>query len=194
LLGPRSTSHRGNGDQGRTLGRCAHAGGKLPARPRASLPGSARGRARPPTSFLLDQGIAPHKIAIGGDSAGGAGSRSPPSTRLRDAGKPLPGLPPGWLSPWVDLEMTGASLAEKADVDPLIPEALSRGSWRPPISPGADPKGARWSRRCTPILRASLPCWCRSDQPKRCSTMPCASPGRAGAADVAGQPSRSGRT
>jgi acetyl esterase/lipase len=40
-------------------------------------------------------------------------------TSLRDAGKPLPGC--AWLvSPWVDLQMTGASLAEKADVDPLI--------------------------------------------------------------------------
>jgi monoterpene epsilon-lactone hydrolase len=68
--------------------------------------------------FLLDQGIAPDKIAIGGDSAGG-GLTLATMIRLRDTGKPLPGC--AWLvSPWVDLQMTGASLAEKADVDPLI--------------------------------------------------------------------------
>src|SRR5262249_50946521 len=40
-------------------------------------------------------------------------------TSLRDAGERLPGC--AWLvSPWVDLKMTGASLAEKANVDPLI--------------------------------------------------------------------------
>jgi len=68
--------------------------------------------------FLLDQGIAPGKIAIGGDSAGG-GLTLATMLSLRDAGKPLPGC--AWLvSPWTDLEMTGASLAYKADVDPLI--------------------------------------------------------------------------
>jgi monoterpene epsilon-lactone hydrolase len=68
--------------------------------------------------FLLDQGIAPGKIAIGGDSAGG-GLTLATMLSLRDAAKPLPGC--AWLvSPWTDLELTGASLAEKADVDPLI--------------------------------------------------------------------------
>ena len=39
--------------------------------------------------------------------------------RLRDAAKPLPGC--AWLvSPWVDLEMTGASIDSKAAIDPLI--------------------------------------------------------------------------
>jgi acetyl esterase/lipase len=39
--------------------------------------------------------------------------------RLRAAGKPLPAC--AWLvSPWVDLRMTGASITEKAAVDPLI--------------------------------------------------------------------------
>jgi monoterpene epsilon-lactone hydrolase len=71
--------------------------------------------------FLLDQGIAPGKIAIGGDSAGG-GLTLATMLSLRDAGKPLPGC--AWLvSPWTDLEMTGASLADKAGVDPLIQKA-----------------------------------------------------------------------
>ena len=68
--------------------------------------------------FLLEQGIAPAHIAIGGDSAGG-GLTLAAMTKLRDAGKPLPAC--AWLvSPWVDLQMTGASIARKADIDPLI--------------------------------------------------------------------------
>lgn len=68
--------------------------------------------------FLLGQGYAPEHIVIGGDSAGGGISLTT-MVRLRDAGRPLPGC--AWLiSPWVDLEMTGATLDTKALIDPLI--------------------------------------------------------------------------
>jgi monoterpene epsilon-lactone hydrolase len=68
--------------------------------------------------FLLGQGIAPAHIAIGGDSAGGGISLAT-MVRLRDSGRPLPGC--AWLvSPWVDLEMTGATIDTKAAIDPLI--------------------------------------------------------------------------
>jgi monoterpene epsilon-lactone hydrolase len=68
--------------------------------------------------FVRDQGIAASKIVIGGDSAGGGLSLATMLT-LRNAGKPLPGC--AWLvSPWVDLQMTGASMTKKAEVDPLI--------------------------------------------------------------------------
>jgi len=68
--------------------------------------------------FALAQGIAPAKIALGGDSAGG-GLALALLIRLRDAKEPLPGC--AWLlSPWVDLSLTAASLAAKAAVDPLI--------------------------------------------------------------------------
>jgi monoterpene epsilon-lactone hydrolase len=68
--------------------------------------------------FLLAQGIAPGHIAIGGDSAGG-GLTLACMLKLHAAGLPLPAC--AWLvSPWVDLAMTGTSLAETADVDPLI--------------------------------------------------------------------------
>jgi epsilon-lactone hydrolase len=68
--------------------------------------------------FVLKQGIGPHHIAIGGDSAGG-GLTLACMLKLRATGRPLPGC--GWLvSPWIDLAMTGASLADKAAVDPLI--------------------------------------------------------------------------
>ncbi|WP_036261925.1 alpha/beta hydrolase [Methylocapsa aurea] len=74
--------------------------------------------ARAAYAFLIGQGFAPQHIALGGDSAGG-GLCLALLTSLRDAGHPLPAC--AWLiSPWVDLEMTGASLAAKAAVDPLI--------------------------------------------------------------------------
>jgi monoterpene epsilon-lactone hydrolase len=67
---------------------------------------------------LLATGVAPEHIAIAGDSAGG-GLTLALMMRLRDSAKPLPAC--GWLiSPWVDLTLTGESLATKADVDPII--------------------------------------------------------------------------
>jgi epsilon-lactone hydrolase len=68
--------------------------------------------------FLLAEGVPAASIAIGGDSAGG-GLTLATMIRLRDGQKPLPGC--AWLvSPWIDLEMTGASIDEKDAVDPLI--------------------------------------------------------------------------
>ena len=68
--------------------------------------------------FLVSSGIDPRHIVISGDSAGG-GMTIAMMTMLRDAGEALPGC--AWcISPWVDLEMTGASIAGKAGVDPLI--------------------------------------------------------------------------
>ncbi len=71
--------------------------------------------------FLLEDGMDPGRIAIGGDSAGG-GITLATLVRLREAGRPLPAC--AWLiSPWVDLEMTGTTLDSKAEVDPLIHRA-----------------------------------------------------------------------
>src|SRR5262245_24277798 len=68
--------------------------------------------------FVRAQGIPAPRIALGGDSAGGGLTLSL-LNRLRDAHKPLPGC--AWLvSPWVDLRMSGASMSEKAAIDPLI--------------------------------------------------------------------------
>lgn len=70
---------------------------------------------------LLDQGYASHHIAVGGDSAGG-GLTLALMQVLRAKGIGLPAC--GWLvSPWVDLEMTGASMDGKDAVDPLIHRA-----------------------------------------------------------------------
>ena len=68
--------------------------------------------------FLLEQGLAPGRIAIAGDSAGG-GLTIALMVAARDRGLPLPSC--GWcISPWVDLENTGATMSTKAAVDPLI--------------------------------------------------------------------------
>jgi len=68
--------------------------------------------------WLLGQDIAPSRIAIGGDSAGG-GLTIATLVALKDAGIPLPCAAIA-LSPWVDLEGTGESMVTKADVDPMV--------------------------------------------------------------------------
>src|SRR2546421_461907 len=70
--------------------------------------------------WLLAQGIAPNRIAISGDSAGG-GLTLTPLIALRDAGTPLPAAAVP-LSPWTDMEGTGESITSRAEHDPLIHE------------------------------------------------------------------------
>jgi acetyl esterase/lipase len=71
--------------------------------------------------FLRRQGTAADRIAVGGDSAGGNLTLALVA-RLRAAGEPLPGCL--WLaSPWTDLTMSGATLATRDAVDPLIHKA-----------------------------------------------------------------------
>ncbi len=72
--------------------------------------------------WLLDQGIAPAHIAIAGDSAGG-GLTFATLVALRDAGTPLPACATP-ISPWVDLEATGDSMALRADVDPMVQKEM----------------------------------------------------------------------
>lgn len=68
--------------------------------------------------FLLDQGFAPERIAIGGDSAGG-GLTFATLVALKEGGHPLPGAAFA-LSPWVDLEGLGATMQSKAAADPMV--------------------------------------------------------------------------
>ncbi|HEU5335861.1 MAG TPA: alpha/beta hydrolase [Terriglobales bacterium] len=68
--------------------------------------------------WLLNSGADPRTIAVGGDSAGG-GLTLALLTSLRDRGEPLPSCGV-CISPWVDLEMTGASIISKAALDPLL--------------------------------------------------------------------------
>ena len=67
---------------------------------------------------LRAQGYAADRIAVGGDSAGGNLTITL-INRLRGLGEAQPAC--AWLaSPWTDLTMSGASLADKDAVDPLI--------------------------------------------------------------------------
>jgi monoterpene epsilon-lactone hydrolase len=72
---------------------------------------------------LLAQGVAPGRIALAGESAGG-GLAVVTLLALREAGLPLPSCA-YVMSPYVDLTLSGETLAEKRDVDPVLtPEGL----------------------------------------------------------------------
>ena len=72
---------------------------------------------------LLDQGIAPAEIAFVGESAGG-GLAVAALLALRDRNVPLPSCA-YLMSPYVDLTLSGESLTEKREVDPLLtPDGL----------------------------------------------------------------------
>jgi monoterpene epsilon-lactone hydrolase len=68
--------------------------------------------------WLLHQGIAPDRVVVAGDSAGGGLTMST-LVALRDRGWPRPagGV---CISPWVDLTNSAASYETKAAVDPIV--------------------------------------------------------------------------
>ncbi len=68
--------------------------------------------------WLLDSGIDPSRIAIGGDSAGG-GLALASMVALRYVGEPMPAAGV-CISPWTDLEATGESMTTNAPVDPSV--------------------------------------------------------------------------
>jgi acetyl esterase/lipase len=70
---------------------------------------------------LLEQGRPPESIAFAGDSAGG-GLTIAGALAARDAGLPMPAAIVAF-SPGVDATRTGASMATKADADPLLDRA-----------------------------------------------------------------------
>ncbi len=67
---------------------------------------------------LLDQGIAPERLAIGGDSAGG-GLALAVLLKAKAEGLAMPARAV-LFSPWTDLLGTGASAEENKDRDPMI--------------------------------------------------------------------------
>jgi acetyl esterase/lipase len=68
--------------------------------------------------FAYASGLAPSRVAVGGDSAGG-GLALATLLRLRDAGLPLPAAGV-CISPWTDLTGSGESVRTRADLDPLV--------------------------------------------------------------------------
>jgi len=71
--------------------------------------------------WLLEEGTAPQRVAIGGDSAGG-GLTAAPLLALRDEGVPLPASA-AMLSPWADLTFSGETHRSLAELDPMVSEA-----------------------------------------------------------------------
>jgi epsilon-lactone hydrolase len=71
--------------------------------------------------WLLGLGIDPRHIAVSGDSAGG-GLTVATLIAIRDRGLPNPaaGVP---MSPWIDMEATGASMQNNAHVDLMVATA-----------------------------------------------------------------------
>ena len=87
--------------------------------------------------YLLGRGIRPGRIAIAGDSAGG-GLVVAAMVAIRDAGLAQPGC--GWcISPWVDMEAIGDTMASKAEADPTVQKAGILDMARLYLN-GADPR------------------------------------------------------
>jgi len=74
--------------------------------------------------WLLAQGVAPARLMLGGDSAGG-GLALATLMALRDGGEPLP-AGALLLSPWTDLSGSGASMTARAEADPMLDAAFLR--------------------------------------------------------------------
>ncbi len=93
--------------------------------------------------WLLEQGIQPQHIAIGGDSAGG-GLTVATMLALRDAGDDLPAAGV-CISPWADLAQAGESMQTNASNDPTVgKEGLDLATSRylgdqDPLHPHASP-------------------------------------------------------
>jgi epsilon-lactone hydrolase len=71
--------------------------------------------------WMLSLGLAPARIAVAGDSAGG-GLTIATLVAIRDAKLPTPAAGAA-LSPWVDLEGIGESMTSKSAADPMVQKA-----------------------------------------------------------------------
>src|SRR5262245_20385473 len=99
--------------------------------------------------FVRRDGVAARHIAVGGDSAGG-GLSVALLNLLRDAAEELSGG--AWLiSPWTDLTMSGATLATKDAIDPLIHKGYLGELADAYVPAGLDRKDPRFS-----VLYANL--------------------------------------
>jgi monoterpene epsilon-lactone hydrolase len=67
---------------------------------------------------VLACGVPSERVVVAGDSAGG-GLTLATLVALRDAGDPMPAAGV-CLSPWADLTQSGATIATKADIDPMV--------------------------------------------------------------------------
>jgi epsilon-lactone hydrolase len=88
--------------------------------------------------WLLDQGVAPKKIAFAGDSAGGGLALSTLIV-LHEQGVPLPAAAVV-LSAWTDLSVTGASYETRSEADPINERRMIRAMARAYLGDSIDPR------------------------------------------------------
>ena len=91
---------------------------------------------------LLQSGVLPSHVVLGGESAGG-GLAIAALVAARDRGLPMPAAVLV-MSPWTDLTLTGSSMDTKQEADPM----LSRGGLEPraaDYAAGADPANGQIS-------------------------------------------------
>jgi epsilon-lactone hydrolase len=122
--------------------------------------------------WLVSHGTAPEHIAIAGDSAGG-GLTLATLVALRDAGDPLPAAAV-CLSPWVDLEGTGASHTTKAAADPFVHKEMTEFLAQQYL--GNTTPARRWPPPSMPTYMGCRRCLFRWGPPRSCSMTPPASP------------------
>lgn len=88
--------------------------------------------------WLLDQGIAPSRIAVVGDSAGGGLALSM-AIAIRAAGEPTPAAIVV-IGPVTDLAKEGASMRERAHLDPIVKYENSLAYAKQYVGPQGDLK------------------------------------------------------
>lgn len=88
--------------------------------------------------WLIEQGIAPDRIAVAGDSAGGGLALSTLLV-LREQGTPLPAAA-AVLSAWTDLTASGESYESRAQADPLNQRRTIQAMARAYLGDSADPR------------------------------------------------------
>jgi acetyl esterase/lipase len=90
--------------------------------------------------YLLQRGVAPERIVVAGESAGGGLTMSL-QLALKQRGLPLP-AGAACISPWLDLESSSGSTSDNADADYLSRALLlrfarlfaARSAWRDPLA------------------------------------------------------------
>jgi monoterpene epsilon-lactone hydrolase len=88
--------------------------------------------------WLTASGFGPRRIALAGDSAGG-GLAVSLMLALKRRGRALPAAA-ALMSPWTDMEASGASFETRAAADPFHQRPMIRALAKAYLGPGGDPR------------------------------------------------------